>query len=105
MPGGGARFHVSQIVRHRLFGYRGAIFDVDPVFAASEEWYAQVARSRPPKDAPWYHVLVHAAAHTTYVAERNLYADPDPAQIDHPMLGEFFTLFEGTRYLTGGKTN
>ncbi len=46
-----------------------------------------------------------APAHTTCVAERNLDADPDPAQIDHPMLGEFFTLFDGTRYLTGGKAN
>jgi len=46
-----------------------------------------------------------APAHNTYVAERNLDSDPDPAQIDHPMLGEFFTLFDGTRYLTGGKAN
>ena len=81
------------------------MFDVDPVFSGSEEWYAVVARSRPPKDAPWYHVLVHDADHTTYVAERNLAADPDPAQIDHPMLGEFFSLYDGSRYLTGDPAN
>ena len=66
-----ALFHVGQIVRHQLFGYRGAIFDVDPTFQGTEDWYETVARSRPPKDAPWYHVMVHDAEHTTYVAERN----------------------------------
>ena len=105
MPSATARFHVGQIVHHQLFGYRGAVFDVDPVFSGSEEWYAGVARSRPPKDAPWYHVLVHDADHTTYVAERNLAADPDPAQIDHPMLGEFFSLYDGSRYLSGDPAN
>jgi len=100
-----ARFHVGQIIRHQLFGYRGAVFDVDPTFEGSDDWYDEVAKSRPPKDAPWYHVLVHDASHTTYVAERNLIADPDPAQIDHPMLGDYFSLYDGVRYLTGAPTN
>ncbi|MBS28956.1 MAG: DNA-binding protein [Alphaproteobacteria bacterium] len=99
------RFHIGQIVRHQLFGYRGAVFNVDPVFQGTEDWYESVARSRPPKDAPWYHVMVHDASHTTYVAERNLVADPEPGQIAHPLLGEFFTLFDGTRYIAGDHTH
>ena len=70
-----AKFAVGQMVTHLMFGYRGVIFDVDPEFSADEDWYEQMALSRPPKDRPWYHVLVHDAAHTTYVAERNLEAD------------------------------
>ena len=63
------RYHPGQIVRHRRYGYRGVVVDVDATFCGSDEWYEQVARSRPPKDAPWYHVLVDGAQHMTYVAE------------------------------------
>ncbi len=70
-----ARFGVGQLVQHRLFGYRGVVADVDPSFQLSDEWYEEQARSRPPKDQPWYHVLVHDAEHATYVAQRNL--EPD----------------------------
>ena len=66
-----ASFSIGQIVQHRLFGYRGLIYDVDPTFQLTDEWYEQVARSRPPKDAPWYHVLPDGAQHMTYVAERS----------------------------------
>jgi heat shock protein HspQ len=54
-----AKFSIGQLVHHRLFDYRGVIVDVDAVFLGSEEWYEQVAKSKPPKDQPWYHVLVH----------------------------------------------
>ena len=60
-----ARFEVGQVVQHRRFAYRGVVFDVDPCFQGSDDWYEQVALSRPPKDRPWYHVLVHDASHTT----------------------------------------
>jgi heat shock protein HspQ len=94
-----SRFAIGQIVEHLKFGYRGVIFGVDPEFSLSEEWYETVARSRPPKDAPWYHVLVDGAAHTTYVAERHLTASESNAQIDHPALGQFFHRYDGERYL------
>lgn len=94
-----ANFFVGQIVDHRLFGYRGVIVGVDPSFNLSEEWYDQVARSRPPKDQPWYHVLVHGATHTTYVAERNLEAAAETGQVDHPLLGQYFDRYDGKRYL------
>lgn len=97
-----ARFPVGQVIRHRRFGYRGVVVDVDPVFAGTDEWYENVARSRPPKDAPWYHVLVHDAAHMTYVAERHLEADATDAPIRHPWLREFFDAREGDRYVRRG---
>jgi heat shock protein HspQ len=94
-----AKFAVGQTVRHLRFGYRGVVADVDATFGLSEEWYDQVARSRPPKDKPWYHVLVDEASHTTYVAERHLEADDSGEPIRHPALGEFFDRFEKGSYV------
>ena len=88
-----ARFAPGQQVTHRLFDYRGLIYDVDPEFMGTEEWYQQMARSKPPKDQPWYHVLVHEADHTTYVAERNLIPYQGSDMIDHPLLAEYFDGF------------
>ncbi len=93
-----ARFQVGQIIHHKLFDYIGVVFDVDPVFQGSEEWYEQVARSRPPKNEPWYHVLVHQAAHTTYVAERNLEPAKAPKRIVHPFVEALFSGFDGELY-------
>jgi heat shock protein HspQ len=87
------------LVHHRLFDYRGVIFDVDPEFQSSEEWYRTVAKSRPPKDKPWYHVLVHDARHTTYVAERNLEPDEITAPVNHPLIDQVFIRFEKGRYI------
>jgi heat shock protein HspQ len=95
-------FGIGDIVHHARFGYRGVVVDVDPVFSLTEEWYDQVARSRPPKDKPWYHVLVDGAAHVTYVAERHLEPHPDRTQIDHPELGRFFSRYDGRRYIPRG---
>lgn len=92
------RFNIGQLVHHRKFDYRGVIADADPDFRGTEEWYETMAKSRPPKDAPWYTVLVDGAEHTTYVAERHLEADPTGEQIDHPALGYFFDFFENGRY-------
>ncbi len=94
-----ARFEMGQVVDHQLFGYRGVIYDVDPTFQQSEEWYETVARSRPPKNRPWYHVLPDGAAHTTYVAERNLEPATEPIPVHHPLVEEIFEGFNGTRYL------
>jgi heat shock protein HspQ len=87
-----AKFSVGDIVHHRLFGYRGVIFDADSSFQLTEEWYDTVARSRPPKDRPWYHVLVEGS-------ERNLERDPSRKPIDNPMVDELFTRFENGRYV------
>jgi heat shock protein HspQ len=93
-----AKFSVGQLVHHRLFGYRGVIYDVDPYFLGTEEWYEQVARSRPPKEQPWYHVLVDGAEHTTYVAERNLEPDPSTEEIEHPLVRKLFRGLEDGHY-------
>ncbi len=85
-----AKFHVGQPVHHRLFDYRGVVADADATFQGSDDWYETMARSRPPKDRPWYHVLVHDAEHTTYVAERNLEPDLTGEPIRHPDLGLYF---------------
>jgi heat shock protein HspQ len=93
-----ARFAVGQLVDHRLFGYRGVVFDVDANFELDDEWYEQVAQSRPPKDQPWYHVLVHDSDGTTYVAERNLEAASSPTPVRHALLDRFFGAFAYGRY-------
>lgn len=66
--------------------------DVDPIFLGSEAWYDQVARSCPPRDKPWYRILVHEAEHETYVAERNLEPDPSGNPIRHPFLDVFLVV-------------
>lgn len=100
-----ANYSVGQIIRHRLFDYRGVVFDIDPVFQGSDDWYARMARTRPPKDAPWYHVLVDKATHTTYVAERNLMADDTGEPVSHPALDEIFSRFDGGRYILRDRIN
>jgi len=91
-------FHIGQIVMHRRFGYRGVIYDVDPRFMLSDEWYDRVALSRPPRDCPWYHVLVDNLDQTTYVAERNLESATDRDPIRHPLIESYFGLFNGKSY-------
>ena len=85
------KFFIGQIVHHKKFDYRGVIIDVDPVFMGTEEWYEEVARSRPPKDKPWYHVLVHNSIQQTYVAERHLEPDSSCEPIDHPLVHQLFS--------------
>jgi len=92
------KFSPGQLIHHLKYDYRGVIVDVDATFAGSEDWYQQVAVSRPPKDRPWYHVLVHGAEHMTYVAEQHLENDASTEQIEHPALGQFFDTFIAGRY-------
>ncbi len=100
-----AKFAVGDLVHHRLFDYRGVIVDVDPSFQSSEQWYEEAAKSRPPKDKPWYHVLVHESFHSTYVAERNLEHDESARPINHPMVEQFFSRFDNGRYISVDQAN
>ena len=93
-----AKFSIGQVVHHLRFDYRGVIVDVDASYAGTEKWYHEVARSRPRRDRPWYHVLVHQADHSTYVAERHLELDEGGGPIEHPQLTAHFDSFEGGRY-------
>ena len=98
-----ARFYVGQIVRHLRFHYRGVVFDVDPHFQGTDDWYEAVARSRPPKDRPWYHVLVDGAQHTTYVAERHLEPDGSRDPVRHPLVAVLCGDYRDGRYLPRGE--
>lgn len=100
-----ARFSVGELVHHRLFDYRGVVIDVDSEFNGSEEWYAKMAQTRPPKDQPWYRVLVDHSQHQTYVAQRNLGTEPDPSPIQHPLVGVFFREFRDGLYISRSKAN
>lgn len=93
-----ASWHIGQLVHHKLFDYRGVIYDVDPVFMLTDEWYEQVAKSRPPKDEPWYRVLVNDSDQETYVAQKNLEADITAEAIDHPAINSYFSGFENGLY-------
>jgi heat shock protein HspQ len=100
-----SRFTVGDVVHHKMFDYRGVVIDVDPLFMLSDEWYETVARSRPPKDEPWYHVLVDHTIQNTYVAERNLELDETGQPITHPLLHTRFERFEDGRYISAMKSN
>ncbi len=93
------KFSVGELVHHRLFDYRGVIVDVDQDFQGTEEWYETVAKSHPPKNKPWYHVLVHESDQSTYVAEQNLETDRVLEPINHPMVEHFFARFDGASYV------
>ena len=96
-----ARFSIGDIVRHRMFDFRGVIFDVDPVFANSEEWYDAIPEGiRPRKDQPFYHLLAENAESTyvAYVSQQNLLADTSDEPIEHPAIDGLFTGFADGRY-------
>ena len=98
-----AYWHIGQLVHHKLFGYRGVVYDVDPEFMLTDEWYDQVAKSRPPKDEPWYRVLVDGSYQETYVAQQNLQADTLGEPIEHPELETYFLGFESGQYIAKHK--
>jgi heat shock protein HspQ len=89
-----AKFFIGQIIHHKLFNYRGVIFDVDFEFLGSHVWYNKIARSRPPKNQPWYHVLVDNATHHTYVAESNMEPSKLLTPVYHPWIEHYFEKLE-----------
>jgi heat shock protein HspQ len=96
-----ARFAIGDVVRHRLLDFRGVIFDVDPVFANTEEWYEAIPEAvRPRKDQPFYHLLAENAdsSYIAYVSQGNLVADDTDEPVDHPAIGGLFERFSGGRY-------
>ena len=98
-------FHPGQVIQHKIFDYRGVVVGVDQTFQLADEWYEGVAKSRPPKDQPWYHVLVHGARQTTYVAERNLEPGPGGQPVEHPLLDRFFDTFSDGFYSNSREAN
>src|SRR5690348_14781780 len=96
-----ARFAIGEVVRHKIFDFRGVVFDVDPVFANSDEWYESIPEAmRPSKDQPFYHLLAENAESTyvAYVSQQNLVADESEEPVDHPAIGTMFEGLEGGKY-------
>jgi heat shock protein HspQ len=100
-----AKFTIGQMIHHVLFNYRGVIVDVDYKFLGSNQWYEQVALSRPPKNQPWYHVLVDNATHQTYAAEQNLKLSDDLSPIHHPLVEHYFVRLENGLYIPKARRN
>ncbi|HEY0315306.1 MAG TPA: heat shock protein HspQ [Sphingomonas sp.] len=96
-----ARFSVGDVVKHRLLDFRGVIFDIDPVFANTEEWYQAIPEGvRPRKDQPFYHLLAENAesSYVAYVSQQNLVADRSEEPVEHPALDGLFDGFSDGRY-------
>ena len=96
-----ARFSIGDVVRHRMFEFRGVIFDIDPVFANSDEWYEAIPEDiRPRKDQPFYHLLAENAesSYVAYVSQQNLLPDDAGEPVDHPAISGMFEPFAGGRY-------
>lgn len=98
-----ARFEIGRVVRHRLFPFRGVIFDVDPEFANSEDWWLSIPPEvRPRRDQPFYHLLAEGeqGPYIAYVSEQNLLSDDDGGPVHHPDLWTFFSDYRDGRYQT-----
>ena len=96
-----ARFAIGEVVRHRLFDFRGVVFDVDPEFANSEEWYEAIPEAlRPSKDQPYYHLLAEnsESAYIAYVSQQNLAHDDSDEPVDHPAIATMFERLDDGRY-------
>ena len=96
-----AMFSIGQVVRHRLFPFRGVIIDVDPEFSNSEEWWLSIpAEHRPKKEQPYYHLLAENSedSYEAYVSQQNLLPDETGKPVEHPDVVEFFDDFEGDHY-------
>ncbi len=96
-----AKFTIGQVVRHRLFPFRGVIFDIDPEFNNTEEWYQSIPTEvRPDRDQPFYHLFAENAdsEYIAYVSEQNLLEDETGEPVRHPQLGEMFDVTSDGRY-------
>lgn len=96
-----AKFQIGQVVRHRFYPFRGVIFDVDPVFNNTEEWWLSIPEEmRPRKDQPFYHLLAEneQSAYVAYVSEQNLLPDETGKPVRHPQVKELFGGLENGQY-------
>ena len=96
-----AKFRIGQVVQHRIHPFRGVIFDVDPVFSNTEEWWNAIPEdSRPKKDQPFYHLFAEneTSYYVAYVSEQNLVADYSGQPVEHPDLDDLFGPFEDGHY-------
>ena len=104
-----AKFGIGQVVRHRKYPFRGIIYDVDPVFANTDEWWLAIPEEvRPRKDQPFYHLFAENAdtEYVAYVSEQNLLADTSGTPVRHPQVNEMFIRAEdGGYHVKSGRLN
>lgn len=96
-----ARYTVGDVVRHRVYAFRGIVFDIDPVFDNTEEWWLSIPEEvRPAKDQPFYHLLAEneETEYIAYVSEQNLLPDDSGAPVHHPKVSELFQIDDEGRY-------
>ncbi|MEL7139544.1 MAG: heat shock protein HspQ [Pseudomonadota bacterium] len=102
MSGSVAKFNIGQVVKHRFHPFRGVIFDVDPTFNNTEEWWQSIPEEvRPRKDQPFYHLFAEneTSYYVAYVSEQNLLPDDSGMPIEHPQIPEVFAAHDGETYL------
>ena len=96
-----ARFRLGDVVKHRVYPFRGVVFDVDPIFANTDEWWLSIpGQLRPSKDQPFYHLLAVGpeGPYVAYVSEQNLLPDSESGPVTHPELSRFFNSSFDGRY-------
>ena len=96
-----AKYQIGEVVKHRLYPFRGVVFDVDPTFSNTEEWYASIPEEiRPNRDQPFYHLFAENAEseYIAYVSEQNLVPDTSGDPVRHPQVAEVFETDEHGRY-------
>ena len=102
------KFSIGIIVKHKFLHFRGEIFDVDPEFNNSEEWYMAIPKEiRPRKDQPFYHLLAENKDifYVAYVSEQNLLIDMDNSECCHPDINKIFSHYDGEKYIPHARTN
>ncbi len=100
-----ANFAIGEVVRHRLFDFRGVIYDIDPVFANSDEWYDSIPKDlQPAKDQPFYHLFAENSdsSYVAYVSQQNLLHDDSGEPVMHPEVGKMFGSLDGGKYKLHG---
>ena len=103
-----AKFGIGQVVKHRFYPFRGVIFDVDPIFSNTEEWWRSIpAEVRPAKEQPFYHLYAENAdsQYVAYVSEQNLMSDESGEPVSHPQVKETFERTEDGRYCVRGRSH
>ncbi len=96
-----AKFRIGQVVKHRKYAFRGVVFDIDPEFANTEEWWLSIPEDvRPRKDQPFYHLLAEndETEYIAYVSEQNLLPDESGVPARHPQVPEMFTIDKSGAY-------
>lgn len=97
-----AKFKIGQVVKHRFHPFRGVIFDVDPTFSNTEEWWESIPEEvRPAKDQPFYHLFAEneTSYYVAYVSEQNLVPDMTGQPVDHPDVTDYFHEHDGQQYV------